>query len=146
MKTHLCLLALILMAAQATHAAEDGPLYFSAPEVVVDEATTLLKARDWKMLARHYDLSDSKITQAELESGDYFQPKLKSEGQPSFTGKRPFPVGFKFIDVEKTDDAAVVRVNAGIEIDQGGGPKQRVRTSFLLKKSAQGWQLLPDKP
>ncbi|MGV3662416.1 MAG: hypothetical protein ACO1TE_19690 [Prosthecobacter sp.] len=144
MKAWLFLLSLLLVStAGLSHAAEDGPLYFATPEASVDQITALLKAKDWKQLARHYDLSGSKLTHAEIAREDYFQPKTPGGGMPDFAEKKPFPIGFKFIEVEKTPDAAVVQVNVGIEIDQGGGPKQRARSSFRLRQSAAGWQLLP---
>lgn len=146
MKAWLFLLSLLVFTVNLSHAAEDSPLYFTTPEASVDQITTLLKAKDWSQLARHYDLTGSNLTRADIAREDYFQPKTTGAGMPDFAGKKPFPIGFKLIDIEKTSDASVVVVNVGIEIDQGGGPKQRVRSSFRLRQSAAGWQLLPPPP
>lgn len=142
MKTWLLLVS-ALLSLQSLTAADDGPLYFSAPEVVVDETTTMLKAKAWKQLARYYDLTGFQVTRAELESGEYFNPTPQGN-LPSFVGKRPFPLGFKFSSVEKTSTPDVLRINILLEIDQGGGQIQRARDAITVRKSEHGYQLRPN--
>ena len=59
--------------------------------------------------------------------------------------REPFVPGFEFISTEAGKDPAVTVVHIGMEVEQGGGPKQKVRSQFLLKKHEQGWQLLPSE-
>ena len=133
---------------RATGECADTPLYFESPEKAVPVITGLLKKQDWKTLSRYYDLVGSEVKRSDLESGEYFLRREKSV-RPDPMGfskyKHPFAPGFRFDHVEATSDPDVTRVVVSIEIDQGGGLKQRVLASFLLRKSAAGFQILPPK-
>ncbi len=122
-----------------------GPLYFKTPEAIVEEAAALIDKKDWRKLARYYDLSGSRVTRSTLDSGVFFMLRPSSQPPPlGALGERdPFIPGFKFLNTEPTKEADVTQVNLEMEIDQGGGPKQKVRSHFLTKKAKEGWQLLP---
>ncbi|MBL9131011.1 MAG: hypothetical protein JNG86_07420 [Verrucomicrobiaceae bacterium] len=126
---------------------ENGPLYFTSPESAVTEVTALMREKAWKKLARYYDLTGTSIPRATLDSGVFFMVKIPDSPQPpalAGLGERePFVPGFEFISTEAGKDPGVTVVHIGMEIEQGGGPKQKVRSQFLLKKHEQGWQLLP---
>jgi hypothetical protein len=146
MKTRRTFLALMLASLPAAFGAE--PLYFESVEKAVATAGELLRKNDWPTLARYYDLAGSDVKAEDLENGEFFIRKERpANADPAgfWKTKHPFPPGFTFDRVEKTDDAAVMRVHVKIEIDQGGGPKQRSLASFAVRKSAKGFQILPPK-
>lgn len=126
---------------------ENGPLYFPTPESAVTEATQMMRAKSWKQLARYYDLTGTSIPRATLDSGVFFMVKATVQPQPApmaeLGEREPFVPGFQFISAEPGKEPDVMVVHVGMEIDQGGGPKQKVRSQFQLKKHAQGWLLLP---
>ena len=120
--------------------------YFTSPEQAVTVITELLRKEDWATLSRYYDLSDSKVDRKELESGRFFIRTERPEGEhPAgfWRYKHPFPPGFKFDRVRATEDPNVIVVVVSIEIDQGGGVKQRGLSEFKMQKSAKGYQILP---
>jgi len=57
--------------------------------------------------------------------------------------KHPFAPGFRFDHVRPTDDPNVIAVVVSIEIDQGGGLKQRGLSEFRMRRSEKGYQVLP---
>jgi len=120
--------------------------YFSSPQEAVIVVTELLRKEDWVTLSSYYDLSDSKVDRRELESGRFFI-RTETPPGPHPTGfwryKHPFPPGFKFDRVNTTADPSVIVVVVSIEIDQGGGVKQRGVSEFKMRKSAKGYQILP---
>ncbi len=123
--------------------------YFASPEAAVPMLTQLLKDKDYKALAAYYDLSGSDIECAELESGEFFERKERPErAHPAgfWRYKHPFAPGFKFSSTQATDRAHVFMVEVSIEIDQGvGSPVQISRAYFYMRKSQEGWKLLPEK-
>lgn len=120
--------------------------YFTSPEQAVTVATELLRKEDWQTLSRYYDLSGSRVDRQELESGRFFIRAEEPAG-PHPGGfsryKHPFPPGFKFDRVNATADPNVIVVVVSIEIDQGGGLKQRGLTEFKMRRSSNGYQILP---
>jgi len=126
--------------------AAEPPLYFPTAEKAVAVAEELVRQQDWKTLARYYDLTGSDAKLADLESGDFFVCKERpanADPMGFWKTKHPFPPGFKFAGIQATTSLDVLKVNVAIEIDQGGGPKQRSVQSFLLKKKGEGYQILP---
>ena len=129
-------------------AAEQESLFFESPQKAVAAVADLLRAKDWKELARYYDLTDSGVARADLESGEFFcrkSPPADADQAGLWRWKHPFPPTFKFHKVEKTDAADVLEVTVVLEIDQGGGPIQKVLNSFLTRKSSAGFQILPPR-
>lgn len=120
--------------------------YFSSPQEAVILATELLRKEDWKTLSRYYDLSGSQIDRRELESGRFFVGTERPEGaHPGgfWRYRHPFPPGFMFDRVNATAGSSVIVVVVSIEIDQGGGVKQRGVSEFKMRKSQKGYQILP---
>ena len=119
--------------------------YFTSPEQAVIVITELLRREDWSALSRYYDLSDSKVDRQELESGRFFIRAEKPEGaHPAgfWRYKHPFAPGFKFDRVKATADPSVIVVAVSVEIDQGGGVKQRGLSEFKMRNSQKGYQIL----
>lgn len=125
---------------------ENAAYYFTSPREAVTLVNELLRKEDWLTLSSYYDLSGSRVDRSELESGRFF---VRSEGPsgPHPGGfsryKHPFPPGFKFDRVRATEDPDVTVVVVSIEIDQGGSVKQRGVSEFKMRKSANGYQILP---
>ncbi len=122
------------------------PLYFTTPETSVPRITELLRARDWPTLARYYDLSSANVARDDLVSGAFFvRATPPADAHPSGTWRyrHPFAPGHKFLHAEPPNPADLVVVHVELAIAQGGGPLQRVRTAYLLRKSAAGYQLVP---
>jgi hypothetical protein len=139
---------LVALLLHCTTALCADPLYFESPEKAVIACNELVRKQDWKTLARYYDLAGTGVKLAELESGEFFIRKERpanADPMGFWKTRHPFPPGFNFTGVEKTDDPAVVKVLVAVEIDQGGGPKQRSVASFFVRKSPQGWRALPPK-
>ena len=110
--------------------------------IVVNE---LLRKEDWVTLSSYYDLSGSRVDRQDLESGRFFV-RAETGGihhQGFARYKHPFPPGFRFDQVRATEDPSVILVVVSIEIDQGGGTKQRGLSEFKMRKSAKGYQILP---
>ena len=53
--------------------------YFSSPAEAIPIISELLEKKNFKVLARYYDLSNSEIKLSELESGDFFIRKERPE-------------------------------------------------------------------
>ena len=127
-------------------AAESTPLYFSNPEDSVTRSTALMKAGTWPELARYYDLSDGNVARSELESGKFFvrtDPPENAHPGGLWRFREPFALGYTFVSAAPAGPAGIVAVTVGIAIDEGGGMVQRGRTTYHLRKSALGYQLLP---
>lgn len=126
---------------------ETGPGYFESPQAAVTEATKLMKSKSWKQLSRYYDLDGSGVARSTLDSGVYFMTKVSDTPQPPPMGqlgdREPFPPGFQFVTMEPDKEPGVTLVTLGLEIDQGGGPKQKVMRQVRMKKHEQGWQFVP---
>ncbi|MSP38632.1 MAG: hypothetical protein EXR70_09095 [Deltaproteobacteria bacterium] len=57
--------------------------------------------------------------------------------------RHPFPPGFVFLTERPANERNVATIVVVREIDQGGGPAQKVLAEFQMRKSARGYQLLP---
>jgi len=125
-----------------------SPGHFSSPEEAVQIITELLKKRDFKTLASYYDLSDSGIKLADLESGDFFIRKKRPEvAHPAelWHYKHPFSPGFKYISMDSGPRENIYTIRVEIIIDQGtSSPSQIGRDSFYMIKSPKGWKILTD--
>ena len=123
--------------------------YFSSPAEAIQIISELLERKNFKILARYYDLSNSEIKLSELESGDFFIRKERPEiAHPSefWRYKHPFAPGFKFKSVQATAKDAIYIVEVSISIDQGSdSPKQIGLSYFYMVKSDKGWKILPDQ-
>lgn len=122
--------------------------FFTNPFTAVEQIKLMLIEKNWHTLAKYYDLTDSKIDQSQLESGEFFY----TEEEPEFAHpagfwkyKHPFSPAFKFMSFRELDEIGVIEVTVDVEIDQGGGMKQRGQQTFLMRKSDKGYQLLPPK-
>ncbi len=122
--------------------------YFSSPAEAIQIITGLLDKKNFKILARYYDLSNSEIKLSELESGDFFIRKERPEiAHPSefWRYKHPFAPGFKFKSVQATAKDAIYIVEVSISIDQGSDSLKQIGLSyFYMVKSDKGWKVLPD--
>lgn len=119
---------------------------FASPEVAVPAIDEMLRKEDWKGLAAYYDLEGSGVNRRDLESGKFFtRTERPADAHPGIPWKirHPFPPGYRFQSATPTADASVVEVTVMIEIDQGGGPKQRGLSSFRMRRSAAGYRILP---
>lgn len=124
-------------------------LYFESPQQAVAKIKVMLDNKSWSTLSRHYDLTGSGIDRATLASGEYFytteRPAVAHPGG-FWRYKHPFAPAFDFHHVEETSEPSTVKVVVSIEIDQGAGsPVQRGFQSFKMRKSTNGYQILPEK-
>jgi hypothetical protein len=123
--------------------------YFSSPAEAVEIINELLDKKNFKILAKYYDLSNSEIKLSELESGDFFIRKERpGTAHPAgfWRYKHPFAPGFTFNNVKATAKSAIYRVEVSISIDQGSNsPKQIGLSYFYMLKSDKGWKVLPDQ-
>ena len=123
--------------------------YFSSPAEAIQIITELLEKKNFKILARYYNLSNSEIELSELESGDFFIRKERPEiAHPAefWQYKHPFAPGFLFSSVQATAKDTIYIVKVSIAIDQGSdSPKQLGFSYFYMVKSDKGWKLLPDQ-
>ena len=77
--------------------------YFSSPAEAVPIITELLVKKNFKILAKYYDLSDSEVKISEMESGDFFIRKVRPKfSHPAgfWRYKHPFAPGFKLNSIE----------------------------------------------
>jgi hypothetical protein len=136
-----------LLAACASTTARDDALYLDDPRAAVTRITQLLEAKDWKTLARYYDLADSGVPRADLESGAiFYTEKRPAVAHPAgfWRYRHPFAPGFTYLESRDLQPVGLVEVTVSIEIDQGGGsPPQRGMKAFLMRRSAKGYQVLP---
>jgi hypothetical protein len=123
--------------------------YFSSPAEAIQIISELLEKKNFKTLARYYDLSHSEIKRSELESGNFFIQKDRPEiSHPAefWRYKHPFAPGFKFKSVQAAAIEAIYIVEVAISIDQGSdSPKQIGLSYFYMLKSDKGWKILPDQ-
>lgn len=122
--------------------------FFPSPEEAVPRISALLRQEDFKTLATYYDLSDSNLPPAQLESGAFFIRDERPEvAHPAgfWRYKHPFAPGFEYRGMRASSRAHVFVISVEISIDQGAGsPSQVGRSSFYMIQSGKGWQLLPD--
>ncbi len=124
-------------------------LYFPSPEAAVERMSELLRDQNWGRLACYYDLTDSGIDRADLQSGSFFYHEEPSPiGHPAGFDRyrHPFAPGFRFLSSRPTAEPDVVEVTVAVSIDQGAGPPQRGLRRFLMSRSENGFQLLPHEP
>ncbi len=123
--------------------------YFSSPTEAIKQITRLLKKRNFKILAKYYDLSNSGIKLSELETGDFFIRKERPEfAHPAgfWCYKHPFAPGFTLNRVRSTDKDAVYLIEVSISINQGSDSPEQIGLSyFYMVKSEKGWKVLPDQ-
>jgi hypothetical protein len=119
-----------------------------SPEEMVETLRKLIKAHDWPLLARHYQVDDKVIDLAELQSGAFFHPLFPPVDGADAGGlwryRHPFHPEAKLMDIQTGDDPDVQLVTMMLEIDQGGGTPQRMLQSFRLRKVEGGSLILPD--
>ena len=122
--------------------------YFSSPSEAIEIITELLKGKNFKTLAKYYDLTNSEVKQSDLESGDFFYRKDRPEiFHPGgfWRYKHPFAPGFTFKSVRGTTKDNVYIVEISISIEQGvDSPNQTGSSYFYMMKSDKGWKILPD--
>ena len=126
----------------------EGPIYFSSPQEAVERISAMLRRKDWGKLARYYDLTDTPIDRATLNSGEFFYTDKRPEAaHPAgfWHYKHPFAPGFKFDSVRKLETPGVIEVTVKVEIDQGDGTPQRGIQTFLMRRSDKGYQVMPHK-
>lgn len=129
-----------------SEASDTSPLYFTSPAQSVDTIKSLIGVAEWETLARYYDLSGTTLTLADVSRESfYIRNPPYPPAQPAGLGrfKQLFSPAFKFESAEPSGEAGVVIVTVGVAIDQGGGPLQRVKSTYRLRQSAAGYQLLP---
>lgn len=133
---------------QNIHDETSGRAFFSSPQEAVPRIADMLRQSDFKTLATFYDLTDSDVPMADLESGDFFIREERPEfAHPGgfWRYKHPFAPGFEYVDMQSTDKNAVHVVRVAITIEQGAGSPDQVGYSFFyMIRSAHGWQVLPD--
>jgi hypothetical protein len=123
--------------------------YFSSPAEAIQIITELLEKKNFKILAKYYDLTNSEIKLNELESGAFFIRKERPEfSHPAgfWRYKHPFAPGFTLNRVQATAKDAVYVIEMTISIDQGfDSPKQIGLSTFYMIKKIKGWKVLPDQ-
>ena len=123
-----------------------GNLYFLSVQEAVSRIGNLLRDNEWKTLSEYYDLTGSPLERATLQSGVFFM-RTEAPAAPDPAGlwryRHPFAPGFIYFSDQPSSEPNVLTVVVVREIDQGGGPKQRVLGEFKMRKSARGFQILP---
>ena len=124
-----------------------GRNYFTSPQDAVPIITRLLTSKDWPTLSQYYDLTGTRIDRMELESGRFFlrteRPAGTHPGIP-WEYRHPFPPGYSLDRAVLTDTADVYEVTMQVRIAEGGGMTQHGVTTFKMRKSDRGYQILPD--
>jgi len=121
-------------------------LYFSTPQESVELTSKMLIEKDWGKLSSYYFIENSdKETIASLRNGSYFirdkRPEVYHPGL-DWKYKKPFPPNFKYLshfDIENDS----IKVNVGLDIDQGNDMMQSGMSTFYLIRSENGYQFLP---
>jgi hypothetical protein len=119
--------------------------YFSSPEAAVPIVTELLRAHDWKRLAKYYDVAAGSSEEVALRSGSgFFRPREKGSASAAMGGEyvQPFSPGARYVSTSATDEAGVVEVTVALDIDQGGGMVQRGVRTFRMRRTSAGYQLM----
>ena len=122
--------------------------YFRDPKQAVDAIKTMLSSRAWEKLSGYYDLSDTDIDRASLISGEFFVREERPElAHPAgfWRIKEPFSPQYAYQSHYHRSDE-IVDVTVHIEIDEGMGMIRRGFNNFQLRKSPNGYQLLPKSP
>jgi len=123
--------------------------YFESPEQAVERIKIMLLEEQWEKLAAFYDMTDvDDIDEKSLSSGEFFIRKQRPEAaHPGEFWKYKLPFSPQF-DYQSHHflNSEFIEVTVEIEIDQGGGMIQRGIENFYLKKSTNGYQILPKTP
>jgi len=122
--------------------------YFLSPKNAVETIKKLQSKKNWKELAFYYDLSNSQVKIPDLHSGNFFyRENPPDDGRPGHPGgfwKYPHPFHPSFNYASSTElKNKIVAVNMMISIDQWDGTHQMGHSQFYLKKSVNGYQVLP---
>ena len=144
----LCIMCLALIACSSQSTVSDSGKYFQSPESAVEQTTVMLKEKNWAALADYYDLSDSPVERSTLISGEFFYTDERpASAHPAgfWHYKHPFPPAFKFQSTRNLEEPGVIEVTVHVEIDQGGGMIQRGMQTFLMRKTENGYQIMPHK-
>jgi hypothetical protein len=117
-------------------------------EEMVEALRKLIKAHDWPLLARHYQIDDTMADRAELLSGAFFHPLFPPVDGADAAGlwryRHPFHPEAKLMGIIPGDNPDIQLVTMVLEIDQGGGTPQRMLQSFRLIKVDGGSLVLTD--
>lgn len=137
-----CIIAFILFTNSNIKAQS---LYFSTPQESVKLTSKLLLEEDWNKLTNYYSLQNSDSdTIASLKNGSYFIRSKKPEASHpavDWKYKKPFPPNFNYLSHSEIGKDSV-KVDVILEIDQGNDMIQRGISTYYLKKSKKGYQLL----
>lgn len=123
-------------------------IYFESPKKAVPKIAELLLREDFKTLAKYYDLSNSDVELAQLQSGEFFvrteRPEISHPAE-FWRYKHPFAAGFEYGSMRPSARESVYVVTVRVSIDQGAdSPVQEGYSLFYMIQSPKGWQLLPD--
>jgi hypothetical protein len=143
-----CVVCLVLVSCNSHSTVSDSQKYFESPASAVEQIAVMLKERNWAELASYYDLSDSPVERSTLISGEFFYTDEEPAGaHPAgfWHYKHPFPPAFKFHSTRDLEEPGVIEVTVQVEIDQGGGMIQRGMQTFLMRKTENGYQIMPHK-
>ena len=144
----LCIVCLALVGCNSQSTVSETGKYFESPESAVEQITVMLKEKDWAKLADYYDLSDSPTERSTLISGEFFYTDERPESaHPGdfWHYKHPFSPAFKFHSTRDLEESGVIEVTVHVEIDQGGGMIQRGMQTFLMRRTEEGYQVMPHK-
>lgn len=133
---------------QTADNSEHGFAFFRSTKSAVTAIRIMLRDEDWRSLARYYDLSASDIDRETLVSGEFFirteRPEAAHPGD-FWRYRHPFPPQFEYTSATPPDEAGIVTVRVSIAIEQGADqPVQQGWQEFRMRKSAEGFQVLPD--
>ena len=119
--------------------------YFKSPKEAVEIISKLLRKNDWETLSRYYDLDNSDVEIEELESGTFFILNERPNVTHPILGgyKHPFDPAFKYDNHREGPNDTIIVV-LSIRIDQGDGRVQEGFDFFKLRKTANGFQVLPE--
>lgn len=143
-----CVVCLVLVSCNSHSTVSDSQKYFESPASAVEQIAVMLEERNWAELASYYDLSDSPVERSTLTSGEFFYTDEEPAGaHPAgfWRYKHPFPPAFKFHSTRDLEEPGVIEVTVQVEIDQGGGMIQRGMQTFLMRKTENGYQIMPHK-
>lgn len=134
-------------AQQLSEGLETDAAFFESPRQAVEAIREMQGKEDWASLARHYDLSGSRIDRETLVSGEFFirteRPEVTHPGG-FWRYKHPFAPSFEYASTSSTAEAGVIIVRVSISIDQGAGsPVQEGWQEFMMRESEGGFQILP---
>ncbi len=123
-----------------------SPRYFASPEEAVAQASKLMMEEDWTTLSAYYEREVDSAAGRSLNDGSYFVRPLKVEGPEDSAARsfHPFYPGSEFSHVVPTGERDEVDVVVEFATEAEGGLKLRGYDSFRMKKSDQGWRILPE--